>query len=809
MNDYEREHSELLRRLGAECAVLLKSDGSFPLEAPCALALYGSGARRTIKGGTGSGEVNSRYFVTAEEGLEAAGFKITSKSWLDRYEELYPEARKRFIRELKRSALKRGTLAILDSMGAVMPEPEYELPLDAGGDAAVYVLSRISGEGSDRRPVPGDILPTKTEKRDILELNETYKRFLLVLNVGGAVDLSPLAEVSNILLLSQLGVETGNILADLILGKSVPSGKLSTSWSAWGDYPSVGEFGDRNDTRYKEGVYVGYRYFDAVGKKALFPFGSGLSYTSFALEAGAAAEENGIVRLGVTVRNTGERRGKEVAQLYVSPPQGRLDKPYQALAAFAKTGELQPGQREELTLSFDLRELASYDTERAAWILEPGDYVLRLGVSGADTKAAAALRLDGEVTVRRVKNCLGRPDFSDWKPERRKETIPAGLPVLSVSAASFETETVKYELNEEIDPLVKTLSDEELCLLGIGAFQRKGSASVIGEAAQSVAGAAGETVTIKEKGIPGMVMADGPAGLRLSRRYTRDEKGVHAVDGGMPESVMELMPAPAAFVMRLLDGKGGVKGEIREQNCSAIPIGTAIAQSWNLAFAECCGDIVGDEMERFGVHLWLAPALNIHRDIRCGRNFEYFSEDPLLSGKFAAAITRGVQKHPGCGTTVKHFAANNQETNRYGSNSQVSERAMREIYLRGFEIAVKESQPHALMTSYNLLNGVHTSECRDLIEDILRAEFGYRGIVMTDWIIGAMYGRKNKYPDPNAARTAAAGGDLTMPGGMGDCKALMKGLKDGALTRRQLQINATRVLRMAKRLTEKKAGGSI
>ena len=255
--------------------------------------------------------------------------------------------------------------------------------------------------------------------------------------------------------------------------------------------------------------------------------------------------------------------------------------------------------------------------------------------------------------------------------------------------------------------------------------------------------------------------------------------------------------------MRLIDKNKKVTGEVFEQNCTAIPIGTAIAQSWNLDFAEMCGDIVGDEMERFGVHLWLAPALNIHRDIRCGRNYEYFSEDPLISGRFAAAITRGVQKHPGCGTTVKHFAANNQETNRYTNNSQVSERAMREIYLRGFEIAVRESQPHALMTSYNLLNGVHTCERRDLIEDVLRAEFGYQGIVMTDWIIGAMYGRRNKYPAPDAAKTAAAGNDLTMPGGKGDLKAMLQGLKDGSVSRRQLEINAARIIRMAKKL----AGG--
>ena len=803
MNDYEREHSEILRRFGAECTVLLRSDGAFPLEAPCRLGLYGSGARRTIKGGTGSGEVNSRCFMTAEEGLEAAGFHITSKFWMDRYEEVRAEAKKRFIRELKLSALRRGTLAILDSMGAVMPEPEYDIPLWGGGEAAVYVLSRISGEGSDRRAVPGDILLSETEKRDILALNEKYDKFLLVLNVGGPVDLSPLGEVRNILLLSQLGVETGGILADLILGKSYPSGKLTTTWSAWEDYPAIGEFGDRNDTRYKEGVYVGYRWFDSVGKRALFPFGFGLGYTSFEIEAGGVSAEAGQIRVAAAVKNSGGFPGKEVVQLYVSAPQGRLDKPYQALAAFGKTAGLQPGESEKLTLSFDLRALASYDEARACWVLEAGDYVLRLGSSSADTEAIAVLRLDGEVVVRQVRSCLGKPDFSDWRPDVREEEPRAALPVLLLDASAFETETVRYDLPREIDPEIEKLDDVELCLLNIGAFKLGGSVSVIGEASQSVAGAAGETISMKEKVIPGLVMADGPAGLRLSRQYTRDAGGVHAIGGGMPESVLELMPAPAAFVMKLMDGRGKVEGEILEQNCTAIPVGTAIAQSWNLGFAELCGDLVGDEMERFGVHLWLAPALNIHRDIRCGRNFEYFSEDPLISGRFAAAVTRGVQKHPGRSTTVKHFAANNQETNRYSSNSQVSERAMREIYLRGFEIAVRESQPHALMTSYNLLNGVHTSERRDLIEDVLRAEFGYEGIVMTDWIIAAMSGRGNKYAWPNAAKIAAAGNDLTMPGGKADLKAMLKGLqKEGLVTRRQLEINATRIVRMARKLTK-------
>ena len=800
MKDYEREHTEIVRRFGAECAVLLKSDGAFPLEGPCALALYGSGARRTIKGGTGSGEVNSRSFATAEEGLEAAGFRISTKAWMDRYGELYAAAKKRFIRNLKRAALKRGTLAILSSMGAVMPEPEYDLPLDAVGDAAVYVLSRISGEGSDRKPVPGDILLTETEIRDILALERKYERFMLVLNVGGPVDLSPVTEVRNILLLSQLGAETGNILADLILGKSEPSGKLATTWFKWEDHPAVGDFGEKYDTRYTEGVYVGYRYFDSVGKKPLFPFGFGLGYTSFALNAGAVTEQAGVITAKAAAKNIGKRGGKEVAQLYVSQPQGKLDQPYQTLAAFEKTNELQPGEEQTLTLRFDLRDLASYDTKRAVWILEPGDYVLRIGTSSRDTQPTAVLRLNGEAIIKQGKNCLDDPGLDEWKPEICRTETPDGIPVIPIDAAIFATETVDYELKHEIDPMTETLSDEELCVLNIGAFKLKGSMSVIGEAADSVAGAAGETAAIlRAKGVPSLVMADGPAGLRLSRRYFRDEKGVHAIGGGMPESVMELMPSPAAFFMKLFDGKEKVKGEVFEQNCTAIPIGTALAQSWNLRFAEQCGDLVGDEMERFGVHLWLAPALNIHRDIRCGRNFEYYSEDPLLSGRFAAAVTRGVQKHPCRGTTLKHFAANNQETNRYGSNSIVSERALREIYLRGFEIAVKESQPHAMMTSYNLLNGVHTSDRRDLTEDVLRAEFGFQGIVMTDWIVGAMYMGKKKYPAPDAAKIAAAGGDLMMPGGKGDLKAMLAGLKAGVVTREQLKINASRVIAMAKK----------
>ncbi len=805
LQQYEREHGESMRRLGPECAVLLRRNGDFPLKEPGEIALYGSGARRTVKGGTGSGEVNSHYFVTAEEGLENAGFTVTSKIWLDTYEVLLKGEKERFLRSLKEKARREHKIAAVEYMGAVMPEPEYLIPLCGGGDTAVYVLSRISGEGSDREAVPGDILLTETEKRDILCLQSKYRRFLLVLNVGGVVDLSPLDPVENILLLSQLGAETGNILADLLLGKSVPSGKLSTTWAAWGDYPQVGDFGGRDETRYNEGVFVGYRYFDSVGKKPLFPFGFGLGYTDFRICPGALRKEGEEISLKARVSNTGTFPGKETLQLYVSQPGEEIPQPRQVLAAFAKTPELQPGESCEEELRFSLRDLAYYDEDDDTWTLEKGRYVLRLGADSAETRPVGALRLDKDAVTLSCKACCGKPDFSDWSPEPREKEKTGGLRTLRFRAKKIPKEKVSYKRKEKIEPLARELSDQELSLLGVGCFEEKpGLLGFVGDSGRSVAGAAGETTRLlREKGVPSLVMADGPAGLRLSRDFTRDEKGVHAAGELMLESMSELLSGPVAWAMRKL-GSGRLGGEVFHHYATAIPIGTALAQSWNPELAERCGDVVGAEMVRFGVHLWLAPALNLHRDIRCGRNFEYFSEDPLLSGKMAAALTRGVQKHPGCGVTIKHFAANNQERNRYNSNSMVSQRALRELYLRGFGICVREGRPLALMTSYNLINGVHTSEQRDLIEKILRCEFGFRGLVMTDWILPMAQGKSKKYRAPDAGRIAAAGGDLTMPGSKNDQKAILRALKRRKLRREQLMLNASRVLRMARELTEER-----
>lgn len=811
MQQYEKEHLAQVLENAAECTVLLKKNGKFPVKKAGKIAAFGSGMRYTIKGGTGSGEVNSRQTFTIEEGLEKEGFEITSKKWLDAYDQVRTQAKKSFLKDLSKEAKEKKQNMIMYSMGKVMKEPYHELHIQGEGDTAIYVVSRNSGEGSDREVVSGDVKLSKAEVRDILALEKEYDKFMLVLNVGGVVDLSPVSEVGNILLLSQLGVDCGKVLADILTGKQNPSGKLTTTWAAWEDYSKEGTFGDWNETRYNEGIYVGYRYFDTVGKKALFPFGYGLSYTEFEVETTAVSAVFDQITVKINVKNTGAAAGKEVIQVYVSAPDGKLDKAYQDLVGYAKTDLLRSGQEENLEIVFDLSSIASYDEAIASFILERGEYLIRVGNSSANTSVVAVVHLNETTITRKVKNCMGKPDFQDATfPARVKEEIPTDAVRIALLASDLacemKKEEVEYDVTYEIDECVKALSDEELAFLQIGSFDPNAKGlSIIGNAATHVAGAAGETTSVLEKkGIKSLVMADGPAGIRVSKAYYEDEKGAHDASGAgmVPESMLEFMNPIVRFIaQKVVGGKKAPKNvAIKEHMATMIPIGTAIAQSFNYNLAKSFGDLVGTEMEMMGIHLWLAPALNIHRSILCGRNFEYYSEDPLVSGLTAAAITEGVQAHKGCGTTIKHYAANNAETNRYCNNSQVSERAMREIYLRGFGICVKKAQPHALMTSYNLLNGTHTAEHRGLIEDVLRCEFGFQGIVMTDWVIAMMESSKSVHRNSLSNEVAKAGGDLFMPGGKKDYNRVLEALRSGTLSREQLEINATRVVRMINQL---------
>ncbi len=804
MNKYEKDNIERLRPYLGECTVLLKKNDAFPLDGPCSIVACGSGVRDTIKGGTGSGEVNSRYFVSIEQGLKDAGFTIKNPFWPDMFKPFSEWEKDKRRAEIRRKARREGVNIMAASMGAVVKQPEYIIPLDYTADAAVYVVSRISGEGNDRLAEKGDLLLTDSEVRDILNLNARYKRFMLVINSGGPVDLSPVMGVGNILVLSQLGVETGAALADILLGKAYPSGKLTTTWAATEDLCTAGDFGKRDDSRYREGIFVGYRYYDSFGLEPLFPFGYGLGYTEFEIGNADVRTDGPLVEVSAKIENTGRLEGKETLQVYVSCPQGRLGRENKSLAGFAKTEGLAPGKSQTITVSFDIRELAAFDTRVAAYILEKGEYIVLAGADSRNAEPAAVLRLNEDFIVRRSARLFEGADFDDLRSPGIRDFSTVGLPVLDLDLSECETMLPgEWGAAKADDSLLDGFTAEELAYLNVGNFDpsKMSIATVIGDSAQSVVGAAGEsTVLFKDRGIDSIIMSDGPAGIRIARRYFEDEKGAHVLGSAIPESMTEMLPN---VLRNALTREAKVKKGARviEQYCTAIPIATAIAQSWNTDFAEMCGDIVGSEMDIFGIDLWLAPALNIHRNILCGRNFEYFSEDPLISGKFAAALTRGVQKHPGRGVTIKHFAANNQETNRYASNSIVSERALREIYLKGFGKCVRESDPMALMTSYNLLNGVHTSESRALTE-ILRSEYGFDGLIMTDWVIGGdlLLAKGSKYGTPDAARVAAAGCSLFMPGGKKDYRQIIAGLKNGTVTERQLRENAGWTLHILERL---------
>ncbi len=835
---FETEHTAAARRLAPECMVLLKNDGTLPFQGTGKLALYGSGARRTVKGGTGSGDVNVRHFVNVEEGLKNAGFELTTGSWLDSYDQVVEEARKAFfgaIRKEADAAGVKGPQMMMYAMGRNCPEPDYELALDGEGDTAVYVLARNSGEGADRKPAAGDINLTETEIRDILALNKKYDKFVLVLNVGGMVDLKPVEEVGTILLLGQLGSATGDALADVLLGRAYPSGKLTMTWAPIKDYASTEGFGDPNDTYYKEGIYVGYRYFDTVGYAPIYPFGYGMGYTVFKVEPKEMQADAARISVTATVTNTGAAAGKEVVQVYYSAPAGKLDKPYQELAGYAKTKELAPGESQEVTVTFDTESMASYCTECASYVMEAGAYYIRVGNSSRNTHIAGAVVLDETKAVEKVKNICGESGFDDLKPERNPitydgeaeemknaVTVEIKAADLAVKEAVYQEvpaeipagDSVRWEEvvsgEKSLDEFVAGLKDEQLAYLCIGAYyDAEDLMEVIGNASTTVAGAAGETThQLESLGTPTLVMADGPAGLRLSQSYKMVDGKAKALVSSLPSDFAAMMTPEELQAMAENAPKPSEEEEkapVNYQYCVAIPIGTGIAQSWNDELAKQCGDLVGNEMEMFGIHLWLAPAMNIYRSPLCGRNFEYYSEDPLLSGCIAAGITDGVQVHEGCATTIKHYACNNQETNRYFSNSNVGERALREIYLKGFEICIKNSQPHFIMTSYNLINGEHACSTKDIQTYTLRDEWGFQGVVMTDWLVtGGMGPKGEKWPCASCAGNVKAGNDITMPGIPSDKADILKALTDEshpyALSRAELQLSAKRVLGMILKL---------
>ena len=784
-NQRELDNLRVAYRGACEAIVLLKNDGTLPLQTR-KVALYGPGAAMTVKGGTGSGEVNERHSVSILEGLEDRGFEITTHIWINRFAAAYTRAEKAQ-REEKRKQLNIFKIdSIMELMfsgfflpdGVAISKDDLEL---SDTDACIYVLSRQAGEGGDRRVRKGDYLLSDGELANIRFCAEHYAHFVLVINCGSAVDMSALNEIKGInaiLYICQLGSQGGKALADVVSGKVTPSGKLADTWAKqYGDIPFGCEYsymnGDLQNEYYNEGIYVGYRYFDSFGVEPAYPFGFGLSYTAFDLQPSGIFMEGRQVAVRAAVTNAGDTySGKEVVQLYVSAPDGTLPKEYQSLAAFAKTGTLTPGQRQNVELRFDLGALASYREEDSAYVLEKGEYILRLGNCSRNTVAIGALVMEREIVVSRHRGvCPPVSPLEEQKaPGRKKEELAPGLPKIYVDCDAFETVEYRYETPEVCaDPWVQTfmkgLTASEMAdiVVGNGMFG--------GETRFTLPGSVGNTTSkFWDRGLANVALCDGPAGLRIQKRSTVGKNGkVKPVEMAM--SIFEAFPD---FVKKWMKGDPE-KEPVIYQYTTAFPVAAALAQTWNVDLLHRVGNAVYREMKEYGCTYWLAPAINIHRNPLCGRNFEYFSEDPRLTGLLAAAMIRGVQQEDGFYVTVKHFACNNQEDNRNYVSSNVSERALREIYLRGFELAVREGGAKGIMTSYNKVNGVYAPNSHDLCTKVLRSEWGFQGVVMTDWF--STGGGKG-----DTASCMAAGNDLIMPGGGSYKKEILKGIKTGAIS---------------------------
>ena len=753
-----QEHIQLSRQAAREGMVLLKNQGrALPLEKGAKLALFGKATMDYVKGGGGSGDVTVAYTRNLYEGLKTKEPQVQI---------LEPLAD--FYRENVSAQYAQGVVP------GFTREPEIPEELlaqaKAWTDTAVISICRFSGEGWDRKGIPGDgdFYLTKEEQEMVETVTGNFDRVIVVLNVGGMVDTSWFFandRIQAVLLAWQGGIEGGLAAADLLCGEVSPSGKLTDTFAvSFDDYPSSEGFNESEDyVEYTEDIYVGYRYFETISGaagKVNYPFGYGLSYTSFSREYLGAFLEDGVISVDVRVTNIGGRPGKEVVQLYYGAPQGRLGKPAKELGAFGKTRLLEAGDSQVMRLTMREDSMASYDdlgkVKKSAYVLEAGIYRFWLGGSVREAKEIPFFveKDEAEIVAQYSEKCapraLKRRLLSDGtfeempqRPERERVLglAPQDVDKLEgVIPAVLERKQVQLsqppapgtvmladvaEGKATLDQLIAQLTDEELAEL-LGGQPNTGVANTYGMG------------NIPDHRVPNIMTADGPAGLRIQ---------------------------PQCGVCT-----------------TAWPCATLLACSWNEDLVYQVGAAGAAEVKENNIGIWLTPAMNIHRSPLCGRNFEYYSEDPLVAGKMGAAMIRGIQSQH-IGASMKHFACNNKETNRKASDSRVSERAMREIYLKGFEIAVKEAQPWTIMSSYNLINGCHASENRELLTDILRDEWGFEGAVTTDWWTFAEHYLETK-----------AGNDIKM--GCGYPDRLLEALEKGLITRKEMEICGRRILEL-------------
>ena len=762
------EHIALSKNAAKEGMVLLKNEGGLlPFAKGTKLALFGKGTFDYVKGGGGSGDVTVSYIVNLYQGLKALGDEACVEETLAAYYRDYVAAQ-------YREGKAPGMIA--------EPELPDELLQKARAftDTAVITVSRFSGEGWDRSVQGqkasfgsdlferGDFYLSDAENAMVEKVKAAFPKVCVVLNVGGMVDTEWFhadERIRSVLMAWQGGMEGGTAAAELLFGIGSPSGKLTDTFAKeLTDYPSTASFHvSEKFVDYPEDIYVGYRYFETIPgmrERVNYPFGFGLSYTAFDWAVTGVCEKDGIIRVTAQVTNTGKRAGREVLQTYVTAPQGKLGKAAKSLVAFQKTRLLQPGETQVLAMEFSVNSMASYDdlgkVHQSAYVLEQGDYRFFIGTSVRDGEYidfAYSVRKDTvteQLTARLTPTSLKErmladgtfeplpqgepndPDFTAITPMDDVVKHDGDLPAVRAIERISRHNRGRYaemDFNRvadgtlSLDDFMAGLSDGELAHL-LGGQPNIGVANTWGLG------------NLPEYHVPSAMTADGPAGLRI-----RPECGVCT---------------------------------------TAFPCATLLACTWDPDVTYAVGRAGAEEVKENNIAMWLTPAVNIHRSPLCGRNFEYYSEDPFVAGTMAAGMVKGIQSQR-ISPSVKHFALNDKETNRKDSDSRVSERAAREIYLKAFEIIVKTAQPWCIMSSYNIINGHRASENYDLLTAILRDEWGFKGMVTTDWWT---YGEHYK--------EVLAGNDLKMACGYPE--RLQEAIEKGVLTRADMEKCVKRIL---------------
>ena len=695
--------AQFAKEVAAEGAVLLKNENqTLPIKFNEKVAVFGRIQNSYYKSGTGSGGlVNVDYVVSILDGLRNSGQVKVDEKLADIYQQwvnVHP--------------FEKGAGWGQEPWSQVEMEISDEVvsKVASENDVAIVIIGRTAGEDQDARNEPGSYLLTELEEKLIEQVSNHFPRCAVVLNVGNIIDMKWVDkyQVPAVMYVWQGGMEGGNAVADVLTGKVNPCGKLSNTISIdLDDVFSTRNFGRKDYNFYQEDIYVGYRYFETFAQdRVLYPFGFGLSYSSFSMETVSTQFDGSHINIKVSVTNTGSIAGKEVVQLYFGAPMGVLGKSLKSLATFKKTKNIEPNQSEVLSFSIDIKEMASYDDSGAtghpfSFVLEAGEYLIHMGNSVRHTKEVMRVELKDLVVVETLESAMApvtpfqriKPVFEDGKISLGYEDVPLRSYDLNRRIADRRPVNLPYtgdqgykladvaENKVTLDQFVAQFSDEDLaCIVrGEGMSSPKvtpGTASAFG----------GVTDSLLNFGLPIASCADGPSGIRM-------DSGAIA---------------------------------------TSLPNGTCMACTWNAEMIEQLYQMEGRELIKNNIDFLLGPGINIHRNPLNGRNFEYFSEDPYLTGSMAVAQSKGMHA-VGASGTLKHFTANNQETARHDIDCIISERALREIYLKGYEMAVKQANARSIMTSYSAINGIWAASNYDLNTTILREQWGFDGFVMTDW----------------------------------------------------------------------------